>query len=374
MTLFVALACVPVVLIGAALAVVPWVVPPTECFTITIPRSAVHAPSVVRYRRGYAAVMFVVTLACVVGGAVVLRVAGASSLPVVILAGSFVPILASVALMLALRRRVRALKLDRGWSARQDVRMASVVEDAPQPLPSWTNLLYLPAILGLAAFGAINYGRFPDMLPMHAGLDGIVDSWEPKSPHAVFFPVVLAAVTAAVMACSSMVIVRSRRPVDPAAPSVSAYAYGAFARAESVTLLVCGLALTLFEGMGFYLALLGVVSLGDAGALTVVLAVAIVVAQVAIAIYYGQGGSRLARRMGAELGMTTAPDMPSDAEDARWKGGILYWNPDDPSIFVPKRFGVGWTVNLARPAGALLIALLIVVMLTSLALAWSAQG
>lgn len=34
-------------------------------------------------------------------------------------------------------------------------------------------------------------------------------------------------------------------------------------------------------------------------------------------------------------------------EDA-WHG-IFYWNPADPSLFVPKRFGIGYTLNFANP-------------------------
>lgn len=33
-----------------------------------------------------------------------------------------------------------------------------------------------------------------------------------------------------------------------------------------------------------------------------------------------------------------------------WKLGIFYWNHDDASLFVPERFGIGWTINLGRPA------------------------
>jgi uncharacterized membrane protein len=32
-----------------------------------------------------------------------------------------------------------------------------------------------------------------------------------------------------------------------------------------------------------------------------------------------------------------------------WKGGILYYNPNDPAIFVGRRDGAGFTVNLANP-------------------------
>ena len=34
--------------------------------------------------------------------------------------------------------------------------------------------------------------------------------------------------------------------------------------------------------------------------------------------------------------------------DVCWKLGIFYFNPDDPALFVEKRFGIGWTVNFAN--------------------------
>lgn len=50
--------------------------------------------------------------------------------------------------------------------------------------------------------------------------------------------------------------------------------------------------------------------------------------------------------------------------------GVFYWNPEDSSIFVPKRVGIGYTVNFANKwswaalAGILLAALLPVFLLT----------
>jgi uncharacterized membrane protein len=34
--------------------------------------------------------------------------------------------------------------------------------------------------------------------------------------------------------------------------------------------------------------------------------------------------------------------------DEGWKG-IFYSNRDDPALFVPKRFGIGYTLNFANP-------------------------
>ena len=42
-------------------------------------------------------------------------------------------------------------------------------------------------------------------------------------------------------------------------------------------------------------------------------------------------------------------------DDRYWYGNIFYNNPDDPAIFVPKRFGLGWTVNFGNPRGRLVL-------------------
>ncbi|MCI1646497.1 MAG: DUF5808 domain-containing protein [Olsenella sp.] len=50
-------------------------------------------------------------------------------------------------------------------------------------------------------------------------------------------------------------------------------------------------------------------------------------------------------------------------EDDRWVFGLLYFNPDDSSLMVNDRVGVGTSVNLARPAGKAIAAVLAFVLL-----------
>jgi len=40
--------------------------------------------------------------------------------------------------------------------------------------------------------------------------------------------------------------------------------------------------------------------------------------------------------------------FPKFRNVAHWKAGFIYWNPDDPSILVPKRSGLGYTLNFAN--------------------------
>jgi uncharacterized membrane protein len=57
--------------------------------------------------------------------------------------------------------------------------------------------------------------------------------------------------------------------------------------------------------------------------------------------------------------------QPADAsttdrlDDSHWILGSIYFNRDDPSIFVERRFGIGWTINLGSAGGVLTTVLLL---------------
>ncbi|WP_230854840.1 DUF5808 domain-containing protein [Arthrobacter terrae] len=58
---------------------------------------------------------------------------------------------------------------------------------------------------------------------------------------------------------------------------------------------------------------------------------------------------------------STRPQHPDD--DSQWIAGLIYNNPEDPWLLVPKRAGIGWTINWGRPAGkAITLAMLLLVL------------
>ena len=67
-------------------------------------------------------------------------------------------------------------------------------------------------------------------------------------------------------------------------------------------------------------------------------------------------------------------------DDARyWYAGVFYTNPDDPALFVPKRFGLGWTLNFGHPQAKLvligiLLLLLLLVLVPPLVVALFGSG
>ena len=43
-------------------------------------------------------------------------------------------------------------------------------------------------------------------------------------------------------------------------------------------------------------------------------------------------------------------------DDKYWRGGLFYINREDHALLVPRRFGLGWTLNFGNPRAAMLLA------------------
>ena len=55
-----------------------------------------------------------------------------------------------------------------------------------------------------------------------------------------------------------------------------------------------------------------------------------------------------------------------DDDDKYWVLGCFYYNPNDPSAFVQKRFGIGWTVNLGSAKGKLMVACIVLMLVATI--------
>ena len=350
-----------VLLSGAILAATPWFMKKNECFAVTIPESAQADVRFLAFRKRYAAAVLAVTLICAVALGVVSNVVlgkmssatDAASLNAIlaaaIVAAATIPLIASFALMLHYRKKVKAIKREEGWKAERDEAVALIgFEEAPAPPSLAWNVVYVPIVLITLALGLALYPSTPDLVPTHIDFAGNVNQWTPKGPALIAFPLLVEVFMAACFIFSHWMTIRSKKDVDPARPAISAYAYGAFARAECILLLVSGSVLTAVLGIVMILMMTETLSMLVTVVLIIVATLVFVGAMIAFSVVYGQSGSRLVKRL-EESG-----DIIAD-NDEHWKAGIFYWNKDDASLILPKRFGVGWTMNWARPAAWLIV-------------------
>ena len=205
------------------------------------------------------------------------------------------------------------------------------------------------------------YDDLPDPYPVHFSFEGKADRFVEKTPTVVFRLPVIGLVMCATLWLTSFSIARQSRRISIRGPS--------------------GAKETRFRGLTFnillwsqyYIAVIFawiavVYRMEEAMPMAHYALLAMTVLPIPLVIYwsihYGQGGSRLPDTTTQTLGLggspaTSSPGGASAAPapapigdrtpDECWKWGQVYYNPADPSIWVEKRAGIGYTVNFARP-------------------------
>ena len=216
---------------------------------------------------------------------------------------------------------------------------------------------------GLVAVGYawLNYPSLPPQVPTHFGPSGRPDAWSPRSFSSVMILPLATLLLGTAMAIAACLIARAKRAIRYGDGGVSLAAQQRFRQVSAnymaLIVIVMTVMMTLMSVSAIRTAL-GVAAgmppalIGVAGAL-LVLAVG---GALYIAIRYGQGGARL------ERSAASAPLTNGLADNSRWLLGVFYVNRDDPSLFVEKRFGIGYTINFGNPkAVALFVAFLAIV-------------
>ena len=245
------------------------------------------------------------------------------------------------------------------------VRIAAVGEsELPRPVSPLWELVHVGVAGVVVLVTWLLLPQMPERVPIHFGVSGAPDRWIERGPAVLLVAVVPVLLLAMCLAFVHMGITRSKRSISREAPAASSYGYAAFARVQSVALVVLGLLVdALFLAMPLLMA--GILSPDSYMALALGMCLIIAAGCIWMAVRYGSNGHRVAERLTGKKVVFEDVD-----DDALWRWGGLYWNPEDPAIWVPKRYGIGWTINAACPlAWAELFGLMAVLLVGGLAVA-----
>jgi uncharacterized membrane protein len=199
--------------------------------------------------------------------------------------------------------------------------------------------------MATAVTGIIRYPSMTGQLAVHYGAGGQADRLAPKSIGTAFSLVIVQVVVTALLSAIAAGILRGRADLDPAHPDASARWHRQYASLGARTLL--GLAGTITLGM------MGASLLMWTGTRTPWAALAVVVPVLA-----GVGLSMvvLARHNREPVGTARETGLTHRDDDRFWRGGLLYINREDHALMVPRRFGLGWTLNFGNPRAGMLLA------------------
>ena len=343
LVMFALIATIP--LVGAMMAITPLLQPSGQAFSVSVPEVAQSDPGIRVLKHRFVAIIAAVTAILTLAAVAFCLMGSMKAVMALVVAGSLVPLVLGYGLIVRYRRCVQAIKRDRGWQAEAQQRVAAIgegAEDAPGAISLAWNWLYAPVILLTVVVAAAGYQVMPAQIPMHVDVSGVVTDVAAKSPAVAAFPIALELFLTGCFVFSHWTVLRSKKGTEPGNPASSAWAYGMFAHAQTVFLLVGGLTITAVCGLLIELSMIGVLPITGAVAAIVVVAMLIAVGSLILNVVYGQSGSRVFRMQRSDAILVD--------DDTYWKLGLFYCNPGDASLFLPQRSGFGWTVNWARPA------------------------
>jgi uncharacterized membrane protein len=338
--------------------VVAWLMPsltlPTLPFGVRVPAARTGAAVIARERRRYRWRIGVSGLVVVAAGVVVSSARIMTPPGVVVL----LVLLAGLVSYTMARRSIIVVKESERWY--EGLRQAVVADTSLRTEPTRFPWLWaLPAVLVVAAtavLGIVRYPSLPSRIPVHFGASGHADRFAARTVGTVFLPVFVQFAVTVFIVVLAWFSFRSRPELDPAHPADSARRH----RRYSVRLVAAVILLAAFADLSVLAASWQTWNPGgrvSPVAVYVPMGVGLI-AVLAVAIRGGQAGARLPT---SDDGPQEDTGMVHRDDDRYWRGGLLYVNRADPAVFVPKRFGIGWTVNFGNPRGLLLIAGLLAV-------------
>jgi uncharacterized membrane protein len=183
-------------------------------------------------------------------------------------------------------------------------------------------------LAGVSVYLLTRWDSIPSRFPIHWNLQGHANGWSERSFLGVFGPILIA-FAVLVFIVSILAILTSAAPRAPAGGGLDRRNRAALA----VPVIVMWIIAIVFSLAALTPLILRNGQFPIPPAVVILIPIAGVIA-----------GIWLLMRAGAAAGETAADNTPN----ACWKWGQFYYNPDDPSIMIEKRFGIGYTLNFAR--------------------------
>ena len=218
------------------------------------------------------------------------------------------------------------------------------------------SILFLIPLIVLSLIGInilLQYKSIPDIIPTHWGFTGTADAFSEKSFVKILSQTLMMIGIGFVVYISAIGSLKSRLKltIDNVDESKKQNLY--ILNKYAITFFI----LNLFTQVMFIVILMATFNGGNINTYIMwVCTIAIVLSSIYLTYLYYKSPTKSKNAV-----------YSVDDNDDMWILGFLYNNPNDPSLFVQKRFGVGWTINVGTTKGKLFFILPFILILMSLA-------
>lgn len=335
----------PIVLITT---ITPLITRKVEAFGVTVQDGAKEQPFLKGIIRRYMVVSMGLGLILTVSMLLLLlSISGEEQLITVMLTHVFGYLVITFILYYVNHRKVKLWKQSQSWSNEHMKSHKVVVQTGFRRHKMIVSLLwFIPHTLLVGVtmlISVLNYDKYPQMIPMQYNFAGEVTRSVEKSMASVMGLSWIAVAIIIIFIFVNISIAKAKQLVESSDPDGSLERNIRFRYMWSMFMTIMGFLVVLLMCFG-QLFILYELSSSVMGIVTSVFIAIILIGSIGLSLVTGQGGSRLKSKDSQQKNSISVAD-----NDEYWKAGIFYWNPKDPSIFIEKRFGIGWTMNFAKP-------------------------
>lgn len=344
---------------------IPYWTRKTESFGISIPEELYYTNELKEMRKKYAIQMTIISVIFVVLLLLAYRFISQDDTIISLMYGVLIIlyIIVGFFIYLIFHRQMKHKKQTENWSENKTERMIIHTKFREQKLTISNWLYTIPFVISIVTIGftLLYYDKIPDKVAMHYDFSGEVTRWEAKTYGNVLLLPLTQLSLIIIFIVVNIIIAKSKQQVSAKDPDESMQRNIIFRRRWSVFLYVMALLLTFM----FTFLHVGSFFLKMNETLMVIVPIVIsfltIIGALILSITTGQGGSRVTIKSDQDEQVIDRDD------DVHWKLGLFYFNKDDPTLFIEKRFGVGWTINFGRPLAWLsLIGLIVIPLLIPL--------
>ncbi len=341
-------------------AVTPFIVHRTECFGVSVGVRANQEPELKQMKKQYAfkVVLYGIFVVMLSFALMAAFSGNERAQGFLFTASMFLILIIAFVLYVKYHRQTvawKAKKVKSGEISESSVILVDTAFHRNKMIISyaWFLIPFLITLITLA-MTIVFYTSAPDVIPSHYDFNGNVTDEMPKTIRNVSLLIVMQLFMIGIFMGINFIMSRSKQVLDNDNPSDSVrrnqLARAIFSKAMLVmcilmVLMLFGIQLTFLTGLNAKVMT----------TITLVFVLLILVIIFLLAFFVGQGGSRL------KIGGRGNTDKPIRDDDKYWKLGIFYLNKKDPSLFVEKRFGIGWTINVGRPLAWILLLSIILI-------------
>lgn len=325
---------------------IPYLTRKTESFGVSIPERIFYHENLKRMRKKYAVITGIIGLgsatAYIALDAILHLTPDASGIGWSLLL--FLYIILSFLVYLHFHRDMKRMKTEEKWFQQAPQRIVVDTKFRNEKLVHSNGWFAIPLFITFLTMilTFVFYDKIPEKIPMQYNFSGKITNWADKSFRTIILMPVMQLYLTFLFLFINIVISKAKQQLNVENPEKSRQQNILFRRRWSAFMIAMGTGLIML----FSFVQLSFIFPINPQVLSIILLIYTMVVLIGtffLAVKTGQGGSRIRAAEGKNGKVINRDD------DAHWKLGQFYFNKEDPALFLEKRFGVGWTINFARP-------------------------